>query len=229
MSLSIVLSEVRENPSLLRSRHSQLVSFYETDYHTLLRLAVTNCDADEELDEEMPPPPQTTENPDILTDCARDETNDRLAIEVYTRSINICPTCRRYVERGERYIRCGEFVAARTDATSALKLNVDSARAYRLRSIAAWNMNDAAAAYKDMCDAQRIDYDETVDALHQQMMASVKKDQVNRPQPFAAMPSSMDFNSLLQNPQLMDMAQSMLKNPELMRSMMEGVGSMTNK
>ena len=150
---------------------------------------------------------------------ARRTKDDAHAVRLYNRCIAAHPTCRTHTERGERLLNLKKYEASRADGDAAIRLNCDSARAYRLRALAAWNLNDADRAYRDMCESQRIDYDDCWDDL----LAQMKRESAKQATPArSAVPPvpPLDFQSLMQNPQLMSMAQSMMNNPDFMRSMM---------
>ncbi len=248
--LAEILDEIRADPFLLSTRYRALAIFYETEFAELMRRA----DQDEDEEECMPPveackpassvltfsddedveedvPPSLEDDAVSLTASARAVMDDRVSIALYTRAITAEASCRRYIERGERHLKLDENEKAQSDADNALKMNRDSARAYRLRSLALWNMNKASRAYMDMCEAQRIDYDDSYDSLQQQIKDAIEKEEIEpmvdslptMPEGLPNLPAGMNLNEFMQNPQIMSMAQSMLNNPEFMRSMMQNM------
>ena len=248
--LAEILDEIRADPLLLSTRYRALAIFYETEFAELMGRA----DQDEDEEECVPPseacqpassaltssededveedvPPSSEDDVVSLTAKARSEGDDRVSIALYTRAITAEASCRRYIERGERHLKLNENEKAQSDADNALRMNQDSARAYRLRSLALWNMNKASRAYMDMCEAQRIDYDDSYDALQQQIKDAIEKEEPTvdslptMPQGLPNLPAGMDLNEFMQNPQIMSMAQSMLNNPDFMRSMMQNMSA----
>lgn len=139
------------------------------------------------------------------------------AILQLTKEIEDCPSCRAYVKRG--LLSLDENAqAASDDASEALKLNPDSAAALRLRARARHVLHDHQGAYRDMSEAQMIDYNEDYDELHAQMKvnsAVLAKEKEERPNEPSA-DKTFDFSVFLNNPEFMHMAQSMMNNPQFM-------------
>ena len=108
-------------------------------------------------------------------------------------------------------------------ADAALALNPDSVKALRARAIALFRLNKSKEAYQTMCDAQRLDFDEEYTLMHDQMrQAAMEGISPSAPPPvgFAGLPMPAGVESLMQNPQVMAMAQNMMQNPDVMRNMM---------
>lgn len=104
--------------------------------------------------------------------------------------------------------------------SEVLQHNPDNATAYRVRSQAYNNMNVSDKAYSDMCEAQKLDYDEEYNILHSQMREAYKRVR-ETPKSNNNMPSlnDIDMNSLLNNPDLMNMANQMMRDPNVMQNM----------
>ena len=131
---------------------------------------------------------------------------------------NYPPSCRAYVKRGSLHLDQGSHEAALADASAALKLNPDSAAAFRLRSRARHVLKDNEGAYKDMSAAQAIDYDSDSAALHAQMKLDLQHADALRKKEASAVPQGnpLDLATLLSNPGLVHMAQTMMSNPKFM-------------
>jgi hypothetical protein len=115
----------------------------------------------------------------------------------------------------------------------------NSATATRLRSKVYWATNKPVDAYRDMCVAQQIDYDEEYHSMHMKMKKAVesKKDETPEiipetvPKTVPGTSNNMEdlmknFNpenlqAMLQNPALVNMAQSMMQDPQAMQNMMK--------
>lgn len=182
---------------------------------------------DESDEEDAPPVVYDEEAAQRETELAR-TTPDALAkLECYTRAIQYNPSSRHYVERATVHLDCDDVQLALSDANEAVKHNPDSAKALRLRARIHWRLDNAKRAYADMCEAQRIDYDDEYDVLHAQM----KKAHLEAAAPSPPSPSiptdfpggNIDLASLMNNPQLMGMAQNMMSNPEFMQQMLAGL------
>ena len=92
-----------------------------------------------------------------------------LDIEALTAAIRLEPAAHHYATRGFAFLKRGRLQDALGDANRALQINSDSARAYLLRAKTHWELRNHTDAYSDMCQAQRIDYNEEHDDLHQMM------------------------------------------------------------
>lgn len=97
-------------------------------------------------------------------------------------------------------------------ANAILQINPDSVKAYRCRSEANWYKNNVKDAYFDMCEAQKIDYSEEYDVLHDQMKTAFSATQANRE------PKIPNFNlqEMMNNPAILQMAQNMMNDPNMM-------------
>lgn len=163
-------------------------------------------------EEEAPPPPTSDE---MIWLNAEIEKN---------------PSSRNYVKRGSQFLNEGTLESAVTDAEQALALNPDSAPALRLRARVRHVLDENDAAYKDMSDAQRIDYDEEYDTLHAQMKVDRDKSISNaagthkhdaEPSSYKCSdaPSPFDLTSLMNNPAFMSMAQDMMSKLQSQKGM----------
>ena len=232
------------DPGLLMERRFDFVrswmvrhaNFDETDVFAS-KDETPSSDSD---DDEMPPPSFEYDG-GIDEDGATRATEDALreskpeeAIRLYDIAIRKHATSRRYADRGARYLDVSNFEMALRDAEAALELNRDSVRALRVRSRAKWMLNDNSA-YIDMCEAQRLDYSDEYDALHNQMKlahesvgaSSTASD--NPPNTLPNMPNippnmMPNIDQLMGNPAVMSMAQNLMANPELMQQMLGSFG-----
>ena len=157
-----------------------------------------------------------------------------------------------YINRVKECIDTASFDEAIVLLDTILQKHPNSATAIRLRSNVHWLTNNPGDAYRDMCLAQQLDYDEDSNALHLEMKdaanqgaanqgaASRKPDVIkkqndsyeNRGQPPQQQRQCADLNnaiksinpesiqSMLQNPELMNMAQNMMNDPQTMKNMM---------
>ncbi len=189
------------------------------------------ADAESSDDEEEAPPGELSgeEEADRLTKIAEVSNDETIAIQSYTRAIELHPTARRFVSRGFLHYENNRFVEALDDARSALRINPDSARGYRLRALSAWNTDQKSCAYHDMCQAQRIDYDESYDALHNEMKTFANETQneecfeTQTDTSMPKLPDNVDFASLMNSPMFMNMANNVMNNPQLMSQMMSAL------
>ena len=149
-------------------------------------------------------------------------------IDEITKLIEDEATSRKFCDRATKYMEMNRLEDALSDVKRAIDINPDYARAYRIRSEAFWQKDHFESAYRSMCEAQRLDYNEEYDALHDQMRVAYENSERRCPPPpesgFAGMqfdPSAL--SSMMKNPQLMSMAQSMMQNPEFMKNMLESM------
>merc|ERR1712217_953498 len=84
-------------------------------------------------------------------------------------------TAMMVAKRAEMLLKQKRYRATDVDATLALKLNPDSAKAYRARGKARRFMGDYEGSQADFQQAQKIDYDDGVVDLHQYVQKRVEK------------------------------------------------------
>mmetsp|Transcript_23655 Transcript_23655/g.72776 ORF Transcript_23655/g.72776 Transcript_23655/m.72776 type:complete len:218 (-) Transcript_23655:1578-2231(-) len=113
--------------------------------------------------EEEPPPPDAAEGDASLqdeADAAARSGDLAKALELYSQiagsSANLL--CRR----GDVLLKLSRPLAAKADATKALSINPDSAKAYKLRAKAFRKLGEYDKASADFGQAQRIDFDDSV-------------------------------------------------------------------
>lgn len=247
-----LLSAFRRNPTILMSDElGEFRNFVVDEWPKLMqrgghvRPASPPSIVEEDDDEEEEAPPDAPLDPEEAekwTALAKASLTDDERIANWTNAIRAEPTARRYTERGEVYLTKHENQLALDDAASATRINPDSARSIRLRAVAKFNLNDAASAYADMCEAQKIDYDESYDMIQAQMKDAAAKQKDHTPNDDAlksndsppplpsgglpgGLPGGLDLGSFMNNPAVMNMAQNMMKDPELMRQMMQSMGA----
>lgn len=165
---------------------------------------------------------------------ARDAHDPSVALSHYIEAARLAPTSRRLADCAVALLDMQRYADALIASERAVALNPDSARALRTRSRVHWMLNDSQRAHTDMCEAQRIDYNDEFDALHAQMKEAAMKEKgemQNVPEPSAlpgmphgGLPAGMDFASLMNNPAVMGMAQNLMQNPDLMQQMMSNMG-----
>lgn len=153
--------------------------------------------------------------------CAHDSAEES-EIQRMTREMDKGePSAHQYCRRAALHLERSSLKEALADVEAALRRNPDYGKAYRVRSQIYWNMDNYAGAYRDMCDAQRIDFDPKYDALHSEM-----KSRCDAASTGARCPASLD--SMMRNPQLMGMVQSMMQNPDVLKSILATVGQQTS-
>jgi len=87
------------------------------------------------------------------------------AIEKFTAVIKLQPSPLVYAKRADAFLKLKKPNAAVRDANTALELNPDSAKAFRVRGTAHRYLGEYEKAQKDLSAAQRIDYDDSIDAI----------------------------------------------------------------
>ena len=75
------------------------------------------------------------------------------------------PSALLYAKRAEMYLKLRKPNAAKRDCDRALEANPDSAKALRIRGSAHRYLGNYEATQADLAAAQRIDYDDSVDAM----------------------------------------------------------------
>ena len=141
-----------------------------------------------------------------------------LDIEALTAAIRLEPAAHRYATRGFAFLKRGRLQDALGDANRALQINSDSARAYLLRAKTHWELRNHTDAYSDMCQAQRIDYNEEHVDLHQMMRAGRPSQTACRP-PVPNLSPELDLSALMSSPAIMNMANQVMQNPAMLRQM----------
>jgi len=106
------------------------------------------------------------------------------ALDLYSQAIAAAdPTALLYAKRAEILLHMRKPRAAIADCTSALELNVDSGKAYRLRGIALRHLGLWAQAHEDLATGQRIDFDENtlgVQKFVDQQFAKIQEREAKR-------------------------------------------------
>ena len=147
------------------------------------------------------------------------------------------------IAKAKEYINNKSYEEALHILNQILKKHSNSATATRLRSKVYWATNKPVNAYRDMCVAQQIDYDEEYHTMHMEMKKTVELNKNETPEivpeiipetvpetipgPSIGMEDLMrNFNpgnlqAMLQNPELMNIAQSMMQDPQAMQNMMK--------
>ena len=123
----------------------------------------------------------------------------------------------------------GKYTEVIAKCTNALESNPDSAKAYRCRSMAYWNLEKSRDAYIDMSEAQKIDYDNEYDIIHNEMKIASEKHIMNSTNTSTPLPNlntnvpnlnNIDIASMMSNPEVMKMAQNLMNDPASLNQMM---------
>jgi len=142
-----------------------------------------------------------------------------------------------YITNAKKHINNESYTEALNTLNTILQKHSNSATATRLRSKVYWLTNNPKDAYRDMCVAQQIDYDEEYHSMHMEMKKAVDSAKETQPEILPRIepdPTSahgmedimkninpQNLQSLLQNPALMNMAQNMMQDPQAMQNMMK--------
>merc|ERR1712039_802627 len=78
-------------------------------------------------------------------------------------------------KRAEMLLKQKRYRAVIADASSALSLNPDSAKAYRIRGKARRFLGEYEGSAEDFSQAQKIDYDDGVADMHQYVQKRAEK------------------------------------------------------
>lgn len=190
-----------------------------------------NSNSSYDTDDEAAPPDEDEAAPSDEDDEAPPLQEDDDDIANINQSIHSEPTvARHYAERARIYLHKGMFVMALNDAKHAVNLNPNSAKSHRILSLVQWKMSKPNDAFMSMCEAQRIDYDEEYSDLHDQMKTSaslISTKDTKPPDEMSSTPppafpdmSGINLNDLMQNPEVMKMANNMMQNPDFIQQMM---------
>lgn len=103
--------------------------------------------------------------------------------------------------------------------------NPGNAKAFRIRSRAFYSESKYEDAYIDMCEAQKLDYDENYSFLHEEMKK--KKDEMTKPYEHAVENDSFpNIDTLMNDPHMMQLANQMMSDPSMMQNMQELIQNM---
>merc|ERR1719436_1348638 len=90
------------------------------------------------------------------------------ALAKYTEAVMVgAPSAMLLAKRAELLLKLRRPQAAIADATAALAVNPDSAKAFKVRGKARRFVGDYEKAKADLDQAQRIDYDDSVADIHE--------------------------------------------------------------
>ena len=87
------------------------------------------------------------------------------AVAAFTKVIKLAPSPLVYAKRADSYLKMKKPNAAIRDCDKALALNPDSAKALRVRGSAYRYLGEYEKAKSDLAAGQRIDYDDSIDAI----------------------------------------------------------------
>lgn len=154
----------------------------------------------------------------------------------YTKAIELDPeNAVYYSNRAAAFTMQGDFDAAIQDCQAALSLNNRYAKAYgRLGAayLGAGNVNGAIEAYEKAVehDPDNVGYQSAIDQARRTrgQKGQQESQEGARSSPSTSIPSAtggagaggFDLGSLLNNPQIMQMASQMMGNPDAMRNLM---------
>lgn len=97
------------------------------------------------------------------------------SVNFYTEAILLNPTALFYAKRGQAFLKLNKPNAAIRDCDRALKLNPDSATAYKFRGRANRLLGNWEAAAKDLRQACKLDYDDETDEWLKEVTPNAKK------------------------------------------------------
>lgn len=186
---------------------------------------------DESTSDEEDLPPDDVVGADAFLALASRCNAPEDTIVLYTKAIDKTPSARLYAKRGEVHLTLGNNECALSDAQASLQINPDSVHGLRLRAMALHNSHkDSKRAYSDLCLAQSIDYDSKYDEAQKELRKRVSEETTKQeccapsgggtdpPSPSSGLP---DFAAMMNNPQVMAMAQDLMKNPQMMQDMLK--------
>ena len=93
----------------------------------------------------------------------------------YSKALAAAPSALTYAKRAEALLRMGRPTAALADCTTALELNPDSAKTYKVAAKALARKGEWQPAYEKLCTGNKIDEDDDSRALQKQLQAKVAK------------------------------------------------------
>lgn len=97
------------------------------------------------------------------------------AVNSYTEAILLNPTALFYAKRGQAFLKLSKPNAAIRDCDQALKLNPDSASAYKFRGRAQRLLGNWEEAAKNLRQACKLDYDDETDEWLKEVTPNAKK------------------------------------------------------
>lgn len=97
------------------------------------------------------------------------------AVNFYTEAILLNPTALFFAKRGQAFLKLKKPNAAIRDCERALKLNPDSATAFKFRGRANRLLGNWEAAAKDLRQACKLDYDDEADEWLKEVTPNAKK------------------------------------------------------
>jgi suppressor of tumorigenicity protein 13 len=148
------------------------------------------------------------------------------ALEFLNQAVSIGGvTAMLMTKRADLLLKLKRPLAAIKDCDTALSLNPDSGKAFRIRGLAHRYLLNWERAHADLSAAQRIDYDESVEPIHR-LVDEKFKNMVHKPQKkqeqaprMPEMPAGMGgmFGNLFNDPEIA----SAMTNPRVMQAMQE--------
>lgn len=113
--------------------------------------------------------------------------------------------------------KCGEV----------LTKNPDNAKAYRLRSQAFYNKSMYDKAYFDMCESQKLDYDDEYNMLHCEMKGKYEycdpthqNDECSERKTDGELPfKNIDLNNVMNDPKIMQLVNQVMADPNMMNNL----------
>jgi len=106
---------------------------------------------------------------------AYSEGNFEDAVNYYTEAILLNPTALFHAKRGQAYLKLNKPNAAIRDCDRALKMNPDSAAAFKFRGRAHRLLGNWEEAAKDLRQACKLDYDDETDEWLKEVTPNAKK------------------------------------------------------
>eukprot|EP00930_Biecheleria_cincta_P035671 TRINITY_DN24513_c0_g1_i1.p1 TRINITY_DN24513_c0_g1~~TRINITY_DN24513_c0_g1_i1.p1 ORF type:complete len:261 (+),score=76.08 TRINITY_DN24513_c0_g1_i1:53-784(+) len=107
---------------------------------------------------------------------ALEDGNKELALEKFTEAIAVgCASAMLYTRRAQLLFQLGRPRATINDCDAALKVNPDSAKAFKIRARANLKLDRLEEAHSDFQTALKIDYDEDTEEASKEVAAKVKE------------------------------------------------------
>mgnify|MGYP001236852014 CR=1 FL=1 len=148
---------------------------------------------------------------------------------------------RSCIEKAKETFEINDYNNALYYSEKSLKINPNSAKALRIRSQSNWYLNNnIEQAYLDLCEAQRIDYDDEYDIMLKEMKEAndlIKSNSQSTSQSSSQSSSqstsqssslpgidsdilkNFKLDDALNNPEFMKLAQNMMSDPNMMANM----------
>lgn len=153
-------------------------------------------------------------------------------------------TSKEMLEEAQSLFDAAAFDSCLVSLRGMIAQHPNNVKAWRLRSTVHYKLGMYKEAYFDICEAQRIDYDDTLVSMQHEYKSVLDKHPLPPPpsprtqspaSPIGVEHESKSFNEtappnmgqlfqqLSQNPEIMQMAQTMMQNPEALNGMLRAM------